>query len=93
MGCTKTRLIPSNPSDNNNTGNINIKDSIEDGLDCENNSSGTECCLCKIEKLAIPARVALLQSTNIWVGDLGASTHFMNNRCRGSNIHEGSIGP
>ena len=40
--------------------------------------------------LAIPAYMALLQSTNIWVSDSGASVNFTNNRCGGSNVHEGS---
>ena len=34
--------------------------------------------------------MALLQSINIWVSDLGSSVHFTNDRCVGSNIHEGS---
>ena len=46
-------------------------------------------CSSKIEKLEVLARVALLQSTNVWVGDSGASVHCTNSRCRGSNIHEG----
>ena len=44
----------------------------------ENSTGRTECCLSKIEKLAKSARVALLQSTNILVGDLGASVHYTN---------------
>ena len=40
--------------------------------------------------LVVPARVALLQSINIWVGDSGVSIYCMNNRCRGSNISKGS---
>ena len=43
-----------------------------------------------IEKLAALARVALLQSTQIWVGELGASVICTNDRIRGSNIYEGS---
>ena len=35
-------------------------------------------------------RVALLQSANIWVGDMGASVHYTSDRCGGSNICEGS---
>ena len=54
----------------------------------EKGSSGTECCLSKVEKLAIPARVALLQSTDVWVGDLGTPVHCMNHRQGGSNIHK-----
>ena len=42
------------------------------------------------KKLAIPAKVALLQSANILVHDLGASVHCMNDRNGDSNIHEGS---
>ena len=53
-------------------------------------SSGTKCCLGKIEKLAVLARVTLLQSTNIWVGDFGASIHCTNDRSGGSSIREGS---
>ena len=64
----------------NNMGNINIGKTKEDGLDGEKGSSGTKCCLSKIEKLAVPARVALLQGTNIWVGDSGVSVHHTNNR-------------
>ena len=44
----------------------------------------------KIEKLAVPAKVTILQSTNIWVGDLGVSVHCTNDRTGGINIHEGS---
>ena len=62
----------------------------ENGKDNEQRSNATDCCLGKTEKLAIPARVVLLQSANIWVGDLGASVHCTNNRCGGINIHEGS---
>ena len=49
----------------------------EDGLEDDKVSSGTECCLNMIKKLAVPVRVALLKSTNIVVGDLGASVHCM----------------
>ena len=85
-------MVPSNPPDDNknNMGNVNMEETKEDGLDGEKGSSGTKCCLSKIEKLAVPARVALLQSTNIWVGDSGASVHCMNKRDGGSNIHKGS---
>ena len=62
----------------------------KNGRDGEKGSNITECCLGKIEKLAIPAKVALLQSANIWVGDLVAYVDCMNNRCGGSNICEGS---
>ena len=81
--------IPSNPLDDNKNGmgNINMEESKKDD---EKGSSGTECCLSKIEKLVIPAQVALLQSANIWVGDLGASVHCTNNRQGGSNIYKGS---
>ena len=63
--------VPSNPTDDNKNdkGNINMEDNKNDGQDGKNSSSGTECCLSKIEELTVPARVALLQSTNIWVGD------------------------
>ena len=49
--------IPSNPPDDNKNvmGNINMEESTKDG---EKGSSRIECCLSKIEKLAIPARVA-----------------------------------
>ena len=66
------------------------KKNKEDSLDGEKGSSGTKCCLGKIEKLAVPSRVALLQSTNIWLAKLGASVHCINGRCRDCNIHEGS---
>ena len=84
--------VPSNPPDDNKNdmGNINMEENKKDGLDGENSTGGTECCLRNIEKLALPARVALLQSANIWVGDLGASLDCMNNRCGGSNICKGS---
>ena len=49
-----------------------------------------KCCLSKNEKLAVPSRVAMLQSANIWVGDSGASVHCINDRCRGSNTCKGS---
>ena len=54
--------VPSNPPDDNknNMGNVNIEKNKEDHLDGEKGSIGTECCLSKIEKLAVPARVALL---------------------------------
>ena len=89
--CLKSIYGNSNsPDDNkNNVGNINMENK-EDGLDDENSFTGTECCLSKIEKLVVPARVALLQIANMWVSDSGKSVHCMNNRCRGSNIHEGS---
>ena len=84
--------VPSNPHDDNknNMDNISKEETKEDGLDGEKSSSGTKCCLNKIEKPAVLARGTLLQSANIWVGDSGASIHCMNDRCRGSNIHEGS---
>ena len=41
------------------------------------------------DKLEVPASNAMLQSTNIWVGDLGA-VHCMNNRSGGSNMQKGS---
>ena len=71
-------------------GNINIDKNKEDSLDGEKASSETKCCLSKIEKLAVPARVALLQSADIWVGDLGASVLCTNDRHGGINIREGS---
>ena len=43
-----------------------------------------------LQKLAVPARVALLQRVNIWVGNSRASVHFMNDRHGGSNLCEGS---
>ena len=59
-------LVPSNPHDDNknNMGNIKMEETKEDGLDGKNRSSRTECFLSKVEKLALPARVDLLQSTN-----------------------------
>ena len=84
----ETFTVPSNlPDDENGMGNINMEENKMDG---GKGSSRTECCLSKIENLAVPARVALLQSTNIWVGDSEASVHCVNDRCRGSNIHEDS---
>ena len=76
---------PTPDDSKNNMGNINMEETREDGFDGE-----TECYLSKIEKLAVPARLALLQSSNIWVGNLGAFIHCKNNRCGGSNTHEGS---
>ena len=73
-------------------GNINLEETIEDGLDGKKGSSGMECCLSKIEKLAVSARVALLQSTNSLVGDLGASVHCTNDGHRGSDIHKRANG-
>ena len=71
-------------------GNIRFEEYKNDGLDDEKSIGRTECCLSKIEKLAVTARVDLLQSTNIWVGDLGVSVHSIINRCRGSNTCKGS---
>ena len=67
--------------------NINMEENKKDG---RKGSIGTECCLFKIEKLTVPARVVLLQSTNIWFSASGASVHYVNNRCRGSNTCKGS---
>ena len=65
----------------------------KNGLLDKRGSSGTECCLSKIEKLAVSVKVSLLQSTNIWVGDSRASIHYTNGRTRVIYIHEGgSIG-
>ena len=85
-------LVPHNPPDDdkNNMGNIDIEQTKEDGLDGEKDSSGTKCCSNKIEKQVVPVRVALLQSTDIWVGDSGASVHSTNERCRGSNMCKGN---
>ena len=85
----KEVLVPSNPPDDskNGTGNINMK---ENGKDGKKGLNSTECCLGKIEKLAIPAKVSLLQSTNIWVSGLGSSVDCTNDRCGGSNICGGS---
>ena len=71
-------------------GDISMEENKKDGLDDENSTGRTECCLSNFEKLAVPARVALLQSAIIWVSDLGLSVHCTNDRCRGSNINEGS---
>ena len=62
----------------------------QDGLSGEKCSSGTQCCLSKIEKLAVPVRVALLYSINILIGDSGASVHCMNDRGEGNKLHDGS---
>ena len=69
-------------------GNINIEKTKEDYH--EKGSNGTKSCLLKIEKQVVPARVALLHSTNVWVGDLRVPVHSTNDRCRASNIQEGS---
>ena len=73
----KEILVPTNPPDfsKNSMGNINLEESKNDA---ENGLSVTECCLGKTEKLAIPAKVALLQSAIIWMSDLGASVHCSN---------------
>ena len=85
-------LVPSSPPDDNknNMGNINKEKTKEDSLAGEKGSSGTKGCSSKIKKLAVLARVALLQSAFIWVGDSGASLHCTNDRHGGSNICEGS---
>ena len=85
-------LVPSNPPDDNKNemGNINIEETKENCLNGEKVSSGTKCCLIKIENRAALARVALLQSANRWVDGSGASVHCTNDRHRGSNIHEGN---
>ena len=63
--------VPSNPpGDNENgLGNVNMEENKKDGLDGENSTGETKFCLSKIKMLAVPARVALLQSANIWVAD------------------------
>ena len=50
---------PSNPHDDSKhiKGNTNVEEIKEDSLAGEKDSSGTECFLSMIEKLAIPARV------------------------------------
>ena len=57
---------PSNPSDDNENsmGNINVEENEKDG---ENSTGGTDYCLSKIEKLSVPARVALLQNPIFWL--------------------------
>ena len=54
--------IPSNPPDDNGNGmgNINMEENKKDGLDGENSTGRSECCLSRIKKLTILARVALL---------------------------------
>ena len=52
----------------------------EDGLDGENSTGRAECYLSKVKKLAVPARVALLQRMNIWVHDLRFSVHCTKGR-------------
>ena len=42
-----------------------------------------------MEKHAVPAKMALLQSINIWLGDLEASIYCMNDKTGGINIYEG----
>ena len=74
----------------NNIGNFNIEEIKEDGPNGKKGTSGTKCSLRKIEKLAVPAKVALVQSANVWVGDLLLSVHCMNNRHGGTNIYEDS---
>ena len=46
-----------------------MEENKKDGLDGENSTGETKFCLSKIKMLAVPARVALLQSANIWVAD------------------------
>ena len=69
--------LPSNPPDDseNNMGSINIEEIKEDGLAAKKGLSGAKCCSSKIQKIAVPVRVALLQIASIWVGDLGAYVH------------------
>ena len=58
------------PNDNeNDVGNTNKKKMKKENLASAKGSSGINYCLNKMEKLAIPSKVALLQSTNIWVSD------------------------
>ena len=47
--------VPSNPPDDNENsmGNIIMEETKEDGLDGKKGSGGTECCLSKIEMLAV----------------------------------------
>ena len=84
--------VPSNPPDDNKNDmrNMNVEENKKDGLDGENSIGRADCCLSNIGKLAVLARVALLQSTNIWGGHLVASLPCTHNRCRGSNILKGS---
>ena len=67
-----TRLVPSNPPDDSkiNMGNINMEEIIKNGLDGEKGLSRIKCCSSKIEKLTVLTRLALLQSTNVWVDHL-----------------------
>ena len=63
----KLEEIPvlNNPANDckNIMGNTNMEEIKKDGLAVEKGSGGTKCCLSKIEKLAVLAKVALLQST------------------------------
>ena len=85
-------LVPNNPPDDgkNIMCNINMEEIKKDGLAGKKGSSRTKCCLSKTDKLAEPAKVALLQSANIWVGNLEVSFHCTNDRSSGGNTHEGS---
>ena len=84
-------LVPSNPTNNSkyDIGNTNEEEIKKDGLAGKNGSSCTKYCLNEMEKLAVLAKVAMLQSINIWVGDSGASVHCTNDRTKDINIHEG----
>ena len=57
-------------------GNTNKEEIKKDGLVGKKGSSGTKCYWTKIEKLALPAKVTLLQSIVTWIGDSGVSIHF-----------------
>ena len=86
-------LVPSNPLNYGKSivGNTNMEEIKKDGLAGKKGSSGNKCCLSKIEKQAVAAKVALLQSTSIWICDSGASVHCMDDKMGGINIHEGGI--
>ena len=63
MGTCATEVeeipVPSNPPDDNKNGigNINMEENKKDDLDGENSTGETKCCLSKIEKLGVHARV------------------------------------
>ena len=85
-------LVCSNPHNDckNDIGSNNMEKIEKDCLAGKKDSSGNECCLSKIAKLAALANIALLQSTYIWIGNSGATVHYTNDRTVGINIHDGA---
>ena len=72
----KISVLSNPPNDHgNDISNTNKEEIKKDDLAGKKGSSGTKYCPNKMEKLALPAKVALPQSANIWVGHSGASVH------------------